>query len=330
MKKLLVISLIFVLSLSACLKSDDSSSIQWGFNNYGQKVNGLAGIAGIDVNYQDFYACPDDFPIIAIIDSGFNLSHPHFAGLIFLKGFDFIDNQEISNDELATHGTGILGVMVKPSSNRMKGLLKNPRVLPIRAFDGIAASVDNIIRAIKFAEGEGAKIVNCSFTLQYFNQDLLDTIKSSSMVFICAAGNDHLKRVQFPAAYDLPNIISVMGINHLGFVSKYSSYEEKIFISAPGESVYCPQVKSEYAYMDGSSIAVPFITAACAILYYKVKNNDLKEHILKCSSQVNTLAGFVNKGNIIDFEKVINYKINNEELFADRKGVLCTMLKSND
>jgi len=314
MKKLLIFILIILVSLSACVESNDPYSLQWSYNNYGQKINGIFGISGIDINYQNAYDCPDDFPIIAVIDSGFNLNHPHFANQIFLEGYDFIENRELINDDLASHGTGILGVLVSPDSDEMKGLLKNSKILPIRVFDGNNANVNDIIEAIIFAENEGAKIVNCSFTLDFFNQDLFDTIKYSSMIFICAAGNDYSKKVQFPAAYDLPNVISVLGINHLGFVSKFSNYEEKVFISAPGENVYCPQANEEYAYMNGSSIAVPFITAASAILYYKIQDNDIRKHLIECATQKKSLNGFVNQGKLINFEKVLHYKMVNKRV----------------
>ena len=48
--------------------------------------------------------------IVAILDSGLDVSHPEFAGQIASGGFDFVDNTSAMTDP-NSHGTHVSGIL---------------------------------------------------------------------------------------------------------------------------------------------------------------------------------------------------------------------------
>ena len=52
------------------------------------------------------------------------------------------------------------------------------------------ANIDTIIEAIEYAEKMGARVVNCSWSVKEYSEELYNTIKDSNMLFVVAAGND--------------------------------------------------------------------------------------------------------------------------------------------
>ena len=54
--------------------------------------------------------------------------------------------------------------------------------------DGVGTP-ENVAKAIRYAEAQGASVCNLSFGTGKFNQELYDTMKNSEMLFVVAAGN---------------------------------------------------------------------------------------------------------------------------------------------
>jgi subtilisin family serine protease len=48
-------------------------------------------------------------PLIALIDSGVDQSHPALAGRV-VTGYDFVDGDSVADDRLG-HGTGVAGII---------------------------------------------------------------------------------------------------------------------------------------------------------------------------------------------------------------------------
>ena len=137
------------------------------------------------------------------------------------------------------------------------------------------------------------------------------------MLFIVAAGNDaHDADVapEYPAAYDLDNIISVSNIAYNGKLSNTSNYgAESVDIAAPGACIISTADKNGYDYMSGSSMSAPFVTAAAAMLYSHYDNitlSDVKEIILQSARKLDTLDGTCVTGGMLDLGAALRYDIN--------------------
>ena len=102
------------------------------------------------------------------------------------------------------------------------------------------------IAALEYAKSFGVRIVNASWGARGRPQDapeLYSAIANSGMLFVAAAGNegdnnDTDPMPNLPAAFDLPNIVSVAAIDNTGGLAGFSNYgKTTVDIAAPGEGI---------------------------------------------------------------------------------------------
>lgn len=186
--------------------------------------------------------------VIAILDSGVDLSHPSFQKNLWINpapnsypyadvhddehGFDFANGLSTPQDTLKdSHGTHVAGIA---SARFMSTWLPSfsPSVLDEKlklmilrvADDSGNLSLASVTLAIDYAAQNGAKLVAGSWTLRN-NPYLPDFFKKyDQLLFVVAAGNG-IEKVEdgrhfregididqhkvFPASYKLPNLITV-------------------------------------------------------------------------------------------------------------------------
>jgi hypothetical protein len=159
------------------------------------------------------------------------------------------------------HGTMVAGVihLVAPTA----------KLMPLKAFhaDG-TAQLSDILRAIYFAAGHGAQIINMSFSLQQPSEELQDAIQyahNAGAICVAAAGNSGASQLPNPASLD-----KVMGIASTSLkdtVSRFTNYGDDVFIAAPGENIITTYPGNNYAEVSGTSFSTPFVAGATALLY---------------------------------------------------------------
>lgn len=205
-----------------------------------------------------------------------------------INGWDFYNNDStvchylnentkkaspIDNDNHGTHVAGIIAA-VGNNNEGIAGVASNIniKIMPLKVNGGPNGSgtISDAIEAIKYATKMGADICNISWGGSYNNEALNEVIKESDMLFIAAAGNggnDNDIHPIYPASLQYDNIISVTNVNAYGELTDTSNYGAKsVDIAAPGEDIYSTTVGG-YSYMSGSSMAAPYVTAVCALLY---------------------------------------------------------------
>lgn len=200
-------------------------------------------------------------------------------------GWDFYNNKpfELTSDSSEyEHATHVAGIIAASYNNKtgIAGIIPNShvKIMSIKALGGTDGSgdIDSIINAIKYAEKMGASICNLSFGTEYNDSELEETIKASKMLFVCAAGNgsysnrgDNIDNTpEYPASYDLDNIISVANLSYNGKLDSTSNYgKTSVDIAAPGTYIMSTLPDDEYGYMSGTSMAAPMVTAVSALVY---------------------------------------------------------------
>ncbi|MBP5248683.1 MAG: S8 family serine peptidase, partial [Lachnospiraceae bacterium] len=195
----------------------------------------------------------------------------------------------------AGNGKGIVGV----ASN------VNVKIMVLKVNGGMKSegSAANAVKAIKYAEAMGAKVVNMSWGTYSFDHSLYDAMSRSSMLFVCAAGNDggdNDRNPMYPASYDLDNVLSVTYIDSQGRfdLSKVTNgggnYGLKtVDIAAPGKDILST-VTGGYAYKSGTSMAAPFVTGVAALCYAFDNSFDaltVKRLILSNTKSLSSLSG---------------------------------------
>lgn len=155
------------------------------------------------------------------------------------------------------------------------------------------------IKCIKYAEQQGAEIINCSWGRRLYGpknssgftpneiQDLEDSIKNKPFIVVASAGNgeegtttkpprapeDVDKINRYPCNFVLPNLISVAGTGKQGKVPNlFSNFgKEHVHLAAPGAGIISTGIKgsADFCSMTGTSQAAPYVTAAVALAKIK-------------------------------------------------------------
>lgn len=242
---------------------------------------------------------------IGIVDTGVDASHPDLVGRIAAVtaciGTSGDPNRcGGSGDDIDGHGTHVTGIAAANAGNGIgvAGVAPNVRVVVARVFQqvttsngqsGMAATVADVNAGIQWVVGQGARVVNLSLGLdpsrpgQQPSPFLLprqpgQTIGtgiewawSHGAIPVLAAGNDANGQVDYPNAH----AIIVGASRRNGSMASYSTSlsNSRWGMVAPGgensdpsEGIVSTWTQGRYAYLAGTSMAVPHVTAAAALL----------------------------------------------------------------
>ncbi len=292
----------------------------------------LAGVCLIVIVAFNLCACSsvevnkvDDIGI-AIIDSG--IDYNLFADKVFIwenyaeiengidddengyvddvYGWNFVEEIPISNlteqTNFGGHGTSICSALLTNIEDYSK-----VKVMSLKIYDDLEdGKIDDLIEAIKYAEKQGAKICNLSFYCKEYNAELYNTMKSSQMIFVVAAGNGNTLGVDidndlngiYPANFDLDNIIVVASESSRGTISKFSNYGVKsVDLAAKGENIF---IKEYNTYVNGTSFATSFVVAKLVEIMNKKTDLDVADIRIElleknCEKREN-LYSYINEG----------------------------------
>ncbi len=271
---------------------------QWALNNESY---------GIDIGVGKIwpYLTLEQFPntvVIAVIDTGVDFSHPELQGKQWVNpneisrnhidddnngyiddfnGWNFIENDN-SMQCSSYHGTMCAGIIAaNHDAIGIKGITGNLNIqfMSLQILDSNYSvghgDMESLIKAIHYAEDNGADICNLSLSTKEVSYDLYRTIKSSKMLFVTSAGNSESfrginidKSSVYPASYDLPNLITVTSIDSRGKLDKKANYGyAKVQVAAPGSNICVLSGRHTYGYVDGTSYAAAHVSGMAAIIY---------------------------------------------------------------
>ncbi len=289
------------------ISTDTNANKLWGLKNYEQPINGITGVSGIDINLEPAWQVTKGSSdiIVAVIDTGVNISHPDLAPNIWVNpdeipddgvdndkngyvddvnGWDFYHNDNSVYDNIIylnqynqtvnedAHGTHCSGTIAALENNAgVVGVAPQVRIMPLKFIGRDGGYTDDAIEALLYAKAKGIKIASNSWGGGDESITLYNTIAASGMLFIAAAGNgygnNNDSRPYYPASYDLANIISVTAIDNQGNMADFSNYgSTTVDVAAPGVYIYSSIPNSSYAYMNGTSMATPHVAGIAALI----------------------------------------------------------------
>ena len=299
---------------------------QWSLENPGQ--NGGTADADIDASSAwDLSTGADDI-IVAIIDSGVNMTHPDLAANIFsntreipnnnldddnngfiddIHGWDFANNDNDPSDDHG-HGTHVAGTIAAVGNNSIgvAGIAWNVKILPLKfiAANGngdVSGAVEAINYCVKLRE-EGFNIVLASnswgnYGASYSIYQALSDAEQANLLFVAAAGNDGTnddEKPFYPASFDLPNIISVTATSKTD-AQIYNYGINSVDLGAPGESILSTLNNGAYGAMSGTSMATPHVSGVAALAFSisprGVAYSVIRNAILTGGDSIPSLAG---------------------------------------
>ncbi len=263
---------------------------------------------------------PEEDVVVAVIDSGIDIEHEAIKDSIFINdnetvdnedsdnngyvddvsGWDFVNNSPLSYEHTQiveySHGTHIAGI-IAGSADEIQGAHSNAKILPLKAFDSGCGYTSDIIRAINYAEEIGADIVNCSFSSNEDNRALQEIISNSSMIFVCAAGNQSQNIDEcpvYPASYDSENVISVAATDNDNNLAYFSNYGNTVDLAANGCSILSSVPENEYGNSSGTSSAAAYVSEIISEILSERREDsifDIKERILSSTDTALLING---------------------------------------
>jgi subtilisin family serine protease len=235
---------------ASALPNDTRFQELWGFHNTGQTVNGITGTADADIDAPEAWDILSDSSsvTVAVIDTGIDSAHPDISANL-TSGYDFIRNDNDPDDENG-HGTHVAGILGAVGNNGtgVAGASWSVRIQVLKALgaDG-EGSIFDIVKAVEYAADHNARIVNMSFGGPDYSLSLYNEIAAHpDILFVAAAGNggdddigdDNDITPEYPASYDLPNIMAVAISDARDNLASFSNYgASSVDVAAPGVNI---------------------------------------------------------------------------------------------
>jgi len=317
------------------IPNDPQMSLLWNLHNIGQlDPRGNKGYEGVDVGMEKAWdmTTGNRQIIVGIIDTGVDFKQPDLHENAWvneteqngkpgidddgngyvddLNGYDFLnDKAEIVDDH--GHGTHVAGVIGARGNDGfgIAGINWNVRIMSLK-FLGANGGGDlaAAVKAIRYATKMGAHITNNSWGSGDNSLILKNAIQEASdagSLFVAAAGNSGENSdvyPQYPAGFNLPNLIAVAAINNRGQLSNFSNFGAKsVHVGAPGENIFST-LPSGFDSWSGTSMAAPHVAGVAALVWGnepRLKMQLVKERILSTAKPLAGLRGRTVSGGIV-------------------------------
>lgn len=277
-------------------------------NDLDSRLYGMERISA-PIGWADTSGDRSNSPLIAVIDSGTDYNHPDLKANIWVNpgeipgnGIDDDGNGVIDDVhgynaagkngdpmDSGSHGTHVAGTVGAVGNNGqgVTGVSWEARLLPLKFIEGGFGDTADAIAAIVYADSQGARITQNSWGGSNANQALVDALKASPALHICAAGNSGNNsdvKPLYPAAYANHNIVAVAATDQDDNLAKFSNYgRESVDLAAPGVDIYSTVPGDNFALKSGTSMAAPHVSGAAGLILNKfpnLSNEQLKERLM--------------------------------------------------
>jgi subtilisin family serine protease len=324
---------------AARLPNDSAFNRLWGLRNDGQ----LGGKPGADVSAPGAWDLVTGGPVtVAVVDTGVEGNHPDLAenmwtnptesqnglddgdpnGLVDdMRGADFLNGDTDPSDE-SGHGTHVAGIIGARGDNGtgIVGVNWSVRLMALKFMNEHGeGSTGDAAQAIDYAVDAGAKVINASWGGPTFSQALYEAVARAAdhdVLFVAAAGNegenaDHSP--EYPAAFELPNVISVAASDVRDSLLDFSNYgAQSVDLAAPGDEIYSTVPTSidgdGYATFSGTSMAAPFVSGAAALYFARSpasSASEVREALIRGVDRSPSLAGKSTSGGRLNIAKAL-------------------------
>ena len=242
--------------------------------------------------------------LVAVLDSGVDPYHEDLVNILSPDSYNFVDFNSNVFDDLG-HGTRVAGILAAEGNNGagIAGVAYGSTVLSCDVVDsqGLLTTA-NVIAALDYATGKGAKVINMSFQFSAKSQMLEDACNTAAQhaVLVASVGNRNQgDRPVYPASYD-----SVIGVGATELdsyarapFSNYNGTETSLVdLVAPGVNIFTCIPGSAYdgIYTSGTSFAAPMVSGAAALLEAKYPSQSPKgivNHLTNTAIPIGSWAG---------------------------------------
>jgi subtilisin family serine protease len=200
-----------------------------------------------------------DGPLLAVIESSFDASHPEFAGSPITTTGPFLQGD---------HGTSVTSVAAAPANGRgIVGAFPGARVL-VSGLDGTCSSAAEAIQAAVHAE---ARLINMSYGFVggcYTHYVATNLAYGAGVTLVAAAGNEgevSLRTYLSPASD--PHVVTVAATGPGDVSPTFSNANQAVDVAAPGVDVLAAVPPGDdtdgsadgYMAVSGTSFSAPLV-----------------------------------------------------------------------
>ncbi|MDQ8198384.1 S8 family serine peptidase [Pelagicoccus enzymogenes] len=293
---------------------------------------------------------PDNEVVVAVIDTGTQRSHPDLAANLFVNprdstddgvdndrnglrddvsGWDFYDG-DANPEDLDGHGTHVAGIVGAVGNNGQGAVGVNwgVRILPLKAggADGLrTSSINDALAYVATLKEAGINIVATNNSYGSSSPSVTTRAEIAKheqlgILFVAAAGNEgrnldtSADSLEYPAGYNLENIISVGNSNQEDALNQSSNFGNvSVDLSAPGSDIYSTYPTNSYEFLSGTSMAAPMVAGAIGLLAQarpELAADQLKARILETADAVDSQAGLTVTGKRLNLLAALRPELN--------------------
>lgn len=318
------------------LPADDLLPHQWHLANNGQVFDVNYRLkAGADARVVDAWrrlgGLGSPNVAIAVIDNGFDLSHPDLKDKV-VTPWDLWNNSAAiqQGDPRYTHGTPCASVALAAANGRgMVGSAPMARFMPV---SGTSFGVRATEQMFDYCVQNGADIISCSwgttdpaFSLSAAKTEAITRAarqgrKGKGCVILFAVGNENLDYVNFYAAH--PDVIAVAASTSQDIHATYSNRGREVSVCAPSNGDW-PITAARaawdagldgqvgvlkfwrdgrdrgplYKHFGGTSSATPLVAGVCALILSAnpdLTAREVKEILQQTADKIGLPGDYVN------------------------------------
>lgn len=264
------------------LVNDELFPYQWGLLNQGQTLIRekddihnlpMKGLVENDIGWSKLVGkFAERRPIVAVLDSGVDLSHPELQGNLWKNEDECGKDPKVDNDgnklagdcngwnfteaidsdnakdpsDIDGHGTHIAGIIAALNNGSgIVGVTPNALIMPVKVMKDAGSSSDvpsseAFARGIVYAVDNGADVINMSlgWPRSLETKSLRDAVYYAlgrGVAIVAAAGNNNSSEPLYPCAYDGVICVGATTIN--GKYASFSNFGGHVDTVAPGEGI---------------------------------------------------------------------------------------------
>lgn len=286
---------------------------------------------------------------VGVIDTGIDYNHPDLSSAIWSNDLE-VPNNGIDDDSNGYiddihgvntanesgdpmddhgHGTHVAGIIAAEGNNSLGvvGIAPGAKIIAAKFLDAtgngslfdVLEAIDYLI-SLKVERGINIVAINNSWggaSPSKFLSDAIMRANQAGILFVVAAGNNannNDTNPNYPAAFKLPNLISVAALDRFGNLALFSNYgEQSTQIAAPGSQILSTLLNSSYGALSGTSMAAPYVAGALALLQSKepgLNQVQLKARVLASGVSLPGLHGSVANASLLNAKRLITGEVN--------------------
>ncbi|MBL9121243.1 MAG: S8 family serine peptidase [Phycisphaerae bacterium] len=226
--------------------------------------------------------------VVAVLDTGIDASHPALAGRVLPLGYSVVgklpatvevaDSIDVDGDgnpaEMFGHGTFVAGLIA--------GVAPDAKLLAVRVLDDDGyGDLYRITKAMFWAIDQKVDVINMSLGSTYKGAGMEEAAIeawSAGIAVVGAAGNLNLEKPREYPACD-SHAIGVAATDELDLKAPFSNYNDKLALSAPGDTKFLPNGEADptksmisaipgggWATWEGTSLSTALVSGTLALV----------------------------------------------------------------